>query len=697
MIEQEKTALKLKALGEMCHAIASHRDLSKVFTALSPHVSQLLPSHYVSVVLHDEQRGAMRLHVLHSSEPAQNWIGQDFEIADSPSGIVWQSQEVFVCEDLQQEDRFHKVGILLREHHVRSLCVLPLTAAAGPLGALTIGRSEVGRFHEEEIEFAKLIAAQVAIALENALYYARSDGLQRELVRERDRLRLVLELNNAVVSSLGLRALFGALSTNLRRVMEYDSASLFLPEGTDKLRLHALDFPASRGFLQQDMLISIDGTNAGAAFRMRQGRLVGIGGLPHSQDKDVFRVRTGEGLRSLLLVPLHSNGNPVGVLSLGSRRERAFSQSDLDFATQIGCQVAIAVSNALQHHALSESKAQISEQKSYLEEEIRSEQDFEDIIGGSAALRAVLDRVETVAPTGSTVLICGETGTGKELIARAIHERSARRNRTFIKMNCAAIPLGLLESELFGHEKGAFTGAITRKIGRFELAHQGSLFLDEVGDIPPELQPKLLRVVQEQEFERLGSSHTQRVDVRMIAATNHNLSQMVADGKFRDDLFYRLNVFPILVPPLRERTEDIPLLVRYFASKYARRMNKRIERISAQTIAAMTDYSWPGNVRELQNFIERAVILTQGEELIAPLSELHTTVPSIPSAVVPKGHGTLREMEKDHILEALQQSNWVIGGPSGAALRLGLKRTTLLYRMEKLGISREQVSVKSEN
>jgi formate hydrogenlyase transcriptional activator len=697
MIEQEKTALKLKALGEMCHAIASHRDLSKVFTALSPHISQLLPSHYVSVVLHDEQRGAMRLHVLHSSEPTQNWIGQDFEIDDSPSGIVWQSQEVFVCEDLQQQDRFHKAGILLREHHVRSLCVLPLTAPAGPLGAMTIGRSQVGGFQEEEIEFAKLIAAQVAIALENTLYYARSDGLQRELVRERDRLRLVLELNNAVVSNLELRALFGALSTNLRRVMEYDSASLFLPEGTDKLRLHALDFPDSRGYLQQDMLISIDGTNAGAAFRMGQGRLVGLGGLPHSQDKDVFRVRTGEGLQSLLLVPLQSNGNPVGVLSLGSRRESAFSQSDLDFATQIGCQVAIAINNALQHHALSESKAQISEQKSYLEDEIRSEQDFEDIIGGSAALQAVLEKVETVAPTGSTVLICGETGTGKELIARAIHERSARHNRTFVKMNCAAIPLGLLESELFGHEKGAFTGAITRKIGRFELAHQGSLFLDEVGDIPPELQPKLLRVVQEQEFERLGSSHTQRVDVRMIAATNHNLSQMVADGKFRGDLFYRLNVFPILVPPLRERAEDIPLLVRYFASKYSRRMNKRIERIPAQTIAALTEYPWPGNVRELQNFIERAVILTPGQELVAPLSELHTTAPSTPQATVPNGHGTLREIEKDRILEALQQSNWVIGGPRGAAVRLGLKRTTLLYRMEKFGISREQVSVTSKN
>jgi formate hydrogenlyase transcriptional activator len=603
MIEQEKAALKFAALEEMCRTISSHGDLAEVFTALSPHVSQLLPSHYVSVVLHDEERGTMRLHVLHSSESTPEWLGQDFEIEDSPSGLAWQSQELFICEDLEQENRFRRVSELLREHRVRAFCVLPLMTPVGPLGALTIGRAEVGSFDEEEIGFAKLIAAQVALAVENALFRQRSTALQRELTRERDRLQTVLELNNAVVSNLELRALFNAFSANLRKVMEYDSASLLLPEGTETLRLHALDFPDSRGYLHRDMLISIEGTNVGAAFKTGEGRIVGSGALPFSKEGDITRIRSGEGFQSLLVVPLQSNGMRVGVLSLSSRRQQAFSSGDLHFATQIGHQVAIAISNALQHRALSESKEQISEQKSYLEEEIRAEQDFEDIVGGSGTLRSVLEQVETVAPTGSTVLICGETGTGKELIARAIHERSARHNRTFVRINCAAIPLGLLESELFGHEKGAFTGAISRKIGRFELAHQGSLFLDEVGDIPPELQPKLLRVVQEQEFERLGSSHTQKVDVRLIAATNHNLLQMVADGRFRSDLFYRLNVFPIMVPPLRERAEDIPLLARYFVSKYARRMNKRIERIPSGTIAALTEYSWPGNVRELQNFI----------------------------------------------------------------------------------------------
>ena len=296
MIEQEKAALKFAALEEMCHTISTHGDLAEVFVALSPHISQLLPSHYVSVVLHDEERGTMRLHVLHSSESTPDWLGQDFEIDDSPSGIAWQSQDVFICEDLEQEERFQRVSELLRQHRVRSFCVLPLITPTGPLGALTIGRAEPGGFGEEEVGFAKLIAAQVALAVENALFRQRSVGLQRELTRERDRLQTVLDLNNAVVSNLELRALFDALSANLRKVMEYDSASLLLPEDGDNLRLHALDFPGSRGYLQRDMLISMDGTNVGAAFKTGEGRIVGSGALPFSQAGDITRVRAGRGI-----------------------------------------------------------------------------------------------------------------------------------------------------------------------------------------------------------------------------------------------------------------------------------------------------------------------------------------------------------------------------------------------------------------
>ena len=313
----------------------------------------------------------------------------------------------------------------------------------------------------------------------------------------------------------------------------------------------------------------------------------------------------------------------------------------------------------------------------------RNPRRFEQIIGKSPALEAVLEQVERVAPTDSTVLIEGETGTGKELIARAVHDLSSRFGRPFIKLNCAAIPFDLLESELFGHEKGAFTGAIAQKVGRFELADKGTLFLDEVGDIPPGLQPKLLRVLQEQEFERLGSTRTHQVDVRLVAATNRNLVDMVKRNEFRSDLYYRLNVFPIPLPPLRDRREDIPALVAHFVEIYARRMDKQIEHISPETMSAMVSYQWPGNIRELQNFIERSVILTSGNVLHPPLTSLRTA-----AATESVGAITLEDAERDHILKTLEQTRWVVSGPNGAASRLGIKRSTLYFRMQKLGISR---------
>ena len=345
-------------------------------------------------------------------------------------------------------------------------------------------------------------------------------------------------------------------------------------------------------------------------------------------------------------------------------------------------QIAIALENALAFREIDELKNQLAKEKLYLEDEIRTEYNFEEIIGESKALKRILSQVETVAPTDSTVLILGETGTGKELIARAIHNLSGRHERTFIKMNCAAIPTGLLESELFGHERGAFTGAIAQKIGRFELAHQGTLFLDEVGDIPLEMQAKLLRVLQEQEFERLGSPRTLRVNVRLVAATNRDLARMVADRAFRSDLYYRLNVFPITAPPLRERPEDIPLLVRYFAQRDARRMRKRIETIPTETLTALCHYPWPGNIRELENLIERSVILSQGPDLRVTLGELKAQATAASDGAV-----TLEAAERDHILRALREADGVIGGPAGAAARLGMKRTTLQSRMKKLGIS----------
>ncbi|HSY12586.1 MAG TPA: sigma 54-interacting transcriptional regulator [Verrucomicrobiae bacterium] len=689
----EVLASKYLALMEVSRVIASYRDLSELFENMAEYLHQLLGFHYLSVAVYEEKSETMRVHVLQSSAAKSLPLTFEIPVESSVGGEAWKSQTVQNFRSSGELQRFPRAYELFREHVVNSFCVLPLTTAHRRVGALGFGRQAEGGYSEEELEFGQLVAAQVAVALDNALHYDEGLSLQKQLARERDRLRLVLEVNNSVVSNLELHDLFHAISTSLRRLVSHDSATLLLPDTSEPkmLRVYALDFPGSRGFVHQDMTIPIEETNPGRAFVSGKPILAGTapGYTPFTPKR--MRIIDGEGLRSSMILPLmpKDSGASVGVLALGSRTESAFTQADLDFVWQVAQQIAIGVKNAVEHLKLSESAARVSEQKSYLEEEIRAEQDFEDIVGSSSALRSVLAQVETVAPTDSTVLIAGETGTGKELIARAIHERSSRRERTFVKINCSAIPMGLLESELFGHEKGAFTGAIARKIGRFELAHLGTLFLDEIGDIPLELQPKLLRVLQEQEFERLGGTATQKVDVRVIAATNRSLGSMVAEGQFRSDLFYRLNVFPLSLPPLRERQEDISLLARYFTSKYSRRMNRNVQSIPAPTLEAMTRYGWPGNVRELQNFIERAVILSVDRELRAPLGELKVE-PQAETAPAPtNGHDkTLRDMEREHILEALQKSNWVIGGPAGAAARLGMKRTSLLYRMEKLHITR---------
>ena len=499
-----------------------------------------------------------------------------------------------------------------------------------------------------------------------------------------DRLQLILDVTNQVVSNLQLRDLLRAISGNIRRVMQCDCASLALPSAEKKdLQLNVLDFPEGKGFFHEEGIYSVEGSPYGTAFRTMKPLTIET---PFTAwlDNPVVQSRIHEGFKSLCFIPLIRKNRPIGTLNLGRLRGEAFSEKDLYFLGQVANQIAIAVENALEYGQITEAKKRLAEHKLYLEAEIRVEQNFEEIIGNSPRLKAVIESVRTVAPADSTVLIQGETGTGKELIARAIHNLSPRKDQAFVKLNCAAIPLGLLESELFGHERGAFTGAIAQKVGRFELAHKGTLFLDEVGDIPLELQPKLLRVLQEQEFERLGSTRTQRVDVRVLAATNVGLAQMVAEKKFRSDLYYRFNVFPIDVPPLRDRHEDIPLLVRYFANKYARRMGRKIESIPKEAMEALSHYSWPGNIRELQNLMERAVLLSTGSSLRVPLAEISSDTGRGETS----GGNALEKAEREQIVRALRESNWVVGGPHGAAARLGLKRTSLAYKMQKLGISR---------
>ena len=525
-------------------------------------------------------------------------------------------------------------------------------------------------------------ADRTALAIDDALTHEASRAGQAELRSKNERLKLLLDLNNAVVSNLDLRDLLRAIASSVRHVMKCDSVGVALPDPDDqRLRIHAVDFPEGKGLIREESKVpSADGPTS-RAFRKSETIALDAHALA---GLDAGDLAVAEGFRALCDIPLVSRNRALGVLCLGRLHNSPFTGDEVEFLRQVAAQIAIAVENALAYRQIADLKGKLAQEKLYLEDEIRSQMNFDSIVGSSAALQKVLRQVETVAPTDSTVLIYGETGVGKELVARAIHNLSSRSRNAFVKLNCAAIPTGLLESEMFGHEKGAFTGAIAQRIGRFELAHEGSVFLDEVGEIALELQPKLLRVLQEREFERLGSSRTLRTNARLIASTNRDLAAMVKEQKFRMDLYYRLDVFPVHVPPLRERHGDIPLLVRHFVQQFARRMNKSIDTIPSETMNVLVRYEWPGNIRELQNLLERAVILSAGPVLKVPLADLQTQ-PMSPAAGKQE---TLEEAERRTILDALQRSNWVVSGRKGAAALLGLKRTTLQWRMDKLGIRR---------
>jgi formate hydrogenlyase transcriptional activator len=540
-------------------------------------------------------------------------------------------------------------------------------------------------------------------AATSANRYEAIFSISEELQRQNDRLQLLLNLTSRITSSLNLREVLRAIAANIREVIQADLVTVSLPDGASgKIRVFAVDFPHGKGLIKEDLLVA-----PSAATKKAMDTLKPVVLDSRDYDKCVSgatEIAAAEGLKAKCIIPLVNRDRVLGLLCPSRTTETPFLPEDVDFLSRASGQIAIAIENALAYHEISELKDKLAQEKLYLEEEIRSGSGFERIIGKSAPLKHVLELVDTVASSDSTVLLLGETGTGKELIARAIHDRGRRKDRTFVKLNCAAIPTGLLESELFGHEKGAFTGAITQKAGRLELADQGTLFLDEIGDIPIEIQPKLLRALQEREFERLGSTHTRKVNVRLVAATNRNLEKMVADREFRSDLFYRLNVFPIRIPSLRERKEDIPRLVSYFVQKFAKQMRKEIESIPSAVMRGLTAWEWPGNIRELENFIERAVILTRGKALEVPLTELHKTGTemAVDAVVVnkkraarisftsgPKINADAEEYERkqrEGIIQALTACRGRVGGTEGAAIRLGISRTTLIYRMRRLGI-----------
>jgi formate hydrogenlyase transcriptional activator len=675
-IEEERYLALLRA----ANAIATCSDCSAASNTLSTMLREVTTFDWLHLVAFDKDTNAATWSLLEANGKRIEVPCEDgVSLEDSPIWMAHESGQTLVTVNWTEEGRFQKYGVFLAKHGIASTCALPLTRGERRLGVLVLGRLYPNAYDEEEVHFLELAADQIGLAIDAAVNFCVSQKVQ-------DQMKLILDLTNQLVSNLEFHDLLRAASASVRRVMHCDAAAVMLADREGGyLRVHALDYPESRGVFTEGSLVPIEGTLPGDAFK--RGNPIAVNRLdPAVITEEMYSKAVAEGLHSFCDVPLTGRNKLLGVLAVARREEDAFDNDEIRFLTQVANQVAIGVENALAYSEIADLKDRLAQEKLYLEDEIRGEIDFEGIVGQSSGLRHVLNLVEQVAPSDSTVLLLGETGTGKELIARAIHDRSRRKDRTFVKLNCAAIPTGLLESELFGHERGAFTGAISQKIGRLELADQGSLFLDEVGDIPIEIQPKLLRALQEREFERLGSTRTKKVDVRLVAATNRDLEKMIESREFRSDLYYRLNVFPIRIPPLRERPEDIPLLVRYFAQKYGRRMEKQIESVPAAAMRKLAAWHWPGNIRELENFIERSVILTHSSALQVPIGELGGNGRAMP---VP---GTRDADERDEIVRILRDTQGRVGGPQGAATRMGVKRTTLISRMKKLGIDPHQLS-----
>ena len=683
-----KERVRAEMLLEINNAITTNLDLHKLIQATSACLRDYFQHDFAGVALYDEEAGKLSVHSIDSSQPDRFLVaGAPFEHEGTLTGLAFTSRKPIVRNRFDPaESSWSMARKFHDEHGLRAMAFIPMIWGDRAVGVLNLGCRREDAFSDADVELLTHIAGQVAIAFQNSLNFHRA-------TKARERTQTLLDTSNALTTTLDLRELLRTTSSHLRKYFNHDITGLALyDENTNMLMVHAIDRTDDSQFAAEGTAFPLDDGPLAQAFitgrPILEWRIDRMAELPPD-----LQAAAAAGWRAGACVPLITRDRKLGVLGLASYREDAFSRIDGDLLVNIAGQIALAIENVLQYRQIEALKNVLAGEKGYLEEEIKTQYNFAEIVGQSNALRQVLKQVETVAPTDSTVLLIGDTGTGKELIARAIHNLSSRNERTLVKLNCAAIPTGLLESELFGHEKGAFTGAVTSRVGRFELAHQGTLLLDEIGEIPLDLQPKLLRVLQEHEFERLGSSRTIKTDARLIAATNCDLAQMVHQKTFRSDLFYRLNVFPIVIPPLRERSGDIPLLVGYFAQKHAARMNKHIKTIPTPTMDALCNYHWPGNVRELENFIERSVILSRGAELESPLTELRSSEAAA-AAAGGDGHGsqaktklgTMEDMERSYIEEVLRHANGMIAGKGGAAEILGLPSSTLRSRMKKLGI-----------
>jgi len=710
----EGTGRRYEAILRLSEALSRCQEPEDLTEILSEELREFLTFLQFYIIVYKENSTEIEWAVL-GQEKNQIASYADVPVQQRPSWQAYITQEPFRIDDWKTDQRIParlKDGVASLGLDVGPLVFVPLTSPHRPLGALGVSGTPGTVYTDEDIAFLRLVGRVVALAIDDNFNRRQAETASAELQRQTEtwavqnsRLELLLRLTKEVTSNLDLREVLRATSANARELIHADAAGIaFYDDQSQKSHIYAVNFPGAKGIVNEELVV-----RPGCAFlRAWRGSKAEIVNTNDSEElgPEVYQVVTAEGLNSHCHIPLVNRGRTVGVLIVASKQANAFTREDVDFLTEASGQIALAIENCFAYREVTDLKEKLAQEKLYLESEIRGEMDFEQIVGNSPPLKRVLQLVETVATADSTVLLLGETGTGKELIARAIHDKSRRKDRTFVKVNCAAIPTGLLESELFGHEKGAFTGAIIQKIGRLELADQGTLFLDEVGDIPRDIQPKLLRALQEREFERLGSTRTRTVNVRLIAATNRDLETMVASNEFRIDLYYRLNVFPIRIPPLRERKDDIPLLVTFFVEKFAKQMQKRIDNIPISTMKALRMWEWPGNIRELENFMERAMILTRGRSLEAPLAELRKpSLDDVPHILGDQDNiarivkETIKALhanssvdregmkkQRDAIVRALTESKGRVGGAGGAAAHMGINRTTLWARMKKFGI-----------
>ena len=664
-------------LVEACHLLVDSRCLRDLFEGLAQPILSLTSCDFLKFSVHDPSQNCMITHYWKGSGESVQFDA--FAVDECVSGWVWTHQESVTISDVETEMRFPACLQQLRKHGVRSYVMLPLSFGQRRFGAIGLGTCIPEATDPEELKFFHEVAFLVGVAIENQM--------ARRLEEERrTRLEGVLSVGQELSTSPEPNHLLPMVLANLRRFLSYDYAAVaLLDDNKNHIQVHATEQrPGLEALLWEGRRGLTSESTARQAMQTRSITIRTADDLQRMESTGAIPLREA-GIQSLCNVPIYSGEQVFGSIHLGSLRPHAFRQEDADYLQQMANQVAAALRNAKAYREVAQLKDRFAIEKRYLESEIRTEMRGDEIVGSSQSLKRVLDYASIVAVTDSTVLITGETGTGKERLARSIHGMSRRKDQTFIKLNCAAIPTGLLESELFGHEKGAFTGAVSQKIGRLELADKGTLFLDEIGEIPLELQPKLLRVLQDQEFERLGGIRTIRVDARLIAATNRDLARAVEDKLFRSDLFYRLHVFPLHLPALRDRREDIPMLVRHFVQKSSARLGRHIESISRETMDALLQWNWPGNVRELENFIERSAILSDGPVLRAPLAELRQEIARQRTGT----EATLKDREREQIIDVLRQTRGVLSGPRGAAARLGVQRTTLQYKLQKLGISRK--------